>query len=206
MKFDGIFNEICKVSTMKATAALSKFLHIPLEIEMKLDKISLSEGIDFFEDSDEMTVSLFLPITGRLSGFSFLFYPKPFALTICDILFNRAPGNTRELTELEISALSETANIALGNFLTTFSQSLQTDLLIHHVAVFNCAPLNIIHHQMKNTIQQKMEEAIQIKFDFSFIDLKGNFTIIFDQTEIIPIIYSVACISNVHSISKVLMK
>jgi chemotaxis protein CheY-P-specific phosphatase CheC len=185
MQFANMLNEICKVSMIKATTALSRFLQTPLGVDIKPVEIKQLDDINIFNDVTENTVNIFLPITGNLTGVSFFRYTKQSALSLCDILFHRTDGSTKTFSEPEISALSEVANIVMGNFLTPFAQSLQMESLMHRSAVFDCGSFDTAVTSKMQKFTDKTDEALlNISFDFQQASIQGYVLIIFDEEKI----------------------
>ena len=193
MQFNDLLNEVCKFSAMRATTALSKFLKIPIGMEMKLVEVKDFNDINMFANSREEMVSIFLPITGSLPGASFFLYTKASALSLCDILFNKKIGTSKSLIDAEISALSEVANIVIGNFLTTFAQSLQVDMLMHRSPIFELAPINSTLKKRLPQLKEKMSQAVlSISFGFHHINIQGFVVIIFSEKEIQNILTNIS--------------
>lgn len=192
MQLDTTLNEICKLSIIKATTALSKFLQIPLGVDMKPVEIKQLEDISVFNDSKENTVNIFMPIIGNLAGCSFFCYTKESALLLCDVLFNRKEGSTQNFTDPEISALSEVANIVIGNFLTPFAKSLQMDFLMHRSAIFDCAPFNTTLNNQFPTNNNKDTHLINISFDFQQTKIQGYVLIVFDERKISSVLKNIS--------------
>lgn len=183
---------------MKATTALSKFLKIPVGLDMKLVEISDFEDINLIDDGQNKMVSIFLPITGALSGASFFLYSPQSALSLCDVLFHRKEGSSKNIVEPEISALSEVANIVIGNFLTTFAQSLQVDMLMHRSPVFDWAPFDVTLKKRLPALTEKMRQAVlSISFGFQHVNIQGYVIIMFVEEEVKIILKNVSSPTNI---------
>lgn len=182
MPEDNTLNDICKSSMLNATKALSKVVQTPIGLHIKSIEVNHIDDINKLMKGDKTVVTLSSPITGKLKGASFLIYTKETAFTICDILLNRTSGITKKLSDLEISALSEVANIVFGNFLTSFAHSLQIDILVHQAATFYCAPFSELYAQILRMLSKNVKHPFfKISFDFQHSKLKGYIIIVFDE-------------------------
>ena len=194
MPYNLMLNEICKVSAINATTALSKFLHTPLGVNIR--PVDISEFNDsIINEYNDNTVFMFLPITGNISGGSFFVYSKESALSLCDVLFHRKTGSTKEILEPEQSALEEVTNIVIGHFLTLFAQSLRLESLMHRSPHFE-------NKSFRKTFAQKLaslnptKELVNIVFSFHDLNIKGSVFILLEKNKILDRLKQVAPISN----------
>ncbi|MHB1948048.1 MAG: chemotaxis protein CheC [Gammaproteobacteria bacterium] len=199
MQSNTMLQEICAASSMKATSALSRFLKIPLKLNIKPVEINSIKKINLPHYTDKMSVSLFSQIKTQLvkGGSSFLFTQKS-AFALCDYLLNKSEGSTNKLTEIEDSALKELANIVLGNFLTSFSQSLLTGTMLHTPATIeNENFLEVIKHirtQLTESIGDN--SAINIAFSYEHDSVKGDINIVLESGKILSQLRELMVLSN----------
>jgi chemotaxis protein CheY-P-specific phosphatase CheC len=166
MEFNEVLNEICKVSAIKATGALSKFLHAPVGIELKPVEVKHIDEITLLMKDDENIVILSLPITNNLQGSCYFIYSHQAALSLCDELFSHPDGTTKSFDVAEISALAEISNIVIGVFLTSLANSLQMDKIMA-------------------ALEEKIEEVVvKICFGFQHVNIQGYVLIIFEEGEL----------------------
>lgn len=199
MPFNFMLQEICKASTMNAATALSKFLKIPLKIDIKPVEIKSIDNINLPYHSKEMTVSLFVPIKDHVvKGGSPLVLTKNSALAICDLVLNRTQGSTKQITEIEESALKELANIVLGNFLTPFAHSLLQGSLIHSQAAYEINTANEIIKHIRSLLAQTIGKGpvINIVFSYEHENIKGIINIVFEEGQINSLLKQVMVLSN----------
>lgn len=182
---NGLFNEICKVSTMNATAALSKFLNTPVAVDIKPVEIKPIDDIDFFMNDDDSVVSVYIEINGAVKGASFLLWSQKAAHAMCEVLYHRQMADTKGFREEEISALTEVANIVIGNFLSSFAQSLQIDRLLHRSPTFECAEFKAIQEKwLPQAVEKLTELVVDISFGIQHVHIKGYVVIIFEEKSI----------------------
>lgn len=177
-----MLQEICKASAMKATTAMSKFLKVPIKLDMKPIKIETIKKIDLPNHFNESTVGIFAPINSSILGGSLLLSTKKSALAACDLMLSREEGCTNEITEVEESALKELANIVLGNFLTPFAHSLLIASLMHSSATYEYSTSTAIANHLRSVLLNRIGEAtvLNISFSYEHSNVKGDINIILD--------------------------
>ena len=183
MQIDNMLNEICKASTMQAATALSKFLQVPIGLQIEPVESKQISEMSLLADDAEVNVSLYLPINGDLTGGSYFLYSQNAALSICDVLFHRLEGTTQSFSESEISALSEVANIVIGNFLTSFAHSLQLGTLLHQRATFSEGLVTNEILQFLNKLREK-KLIVKISFGVRHVNNSGHVIILFEEDKI----------------------
>jgi chemotaxis protein CheY-P-specific phosphatase CheC len=192
MQFN-MLNEITKVAAIKATSALSKMLEFPIGVDIIPVETKNLNQIKHIMEKDEKVVGLSVPILGLLSGSCLLIYPEKSAFSICDIMFHRRDGETKEFSEMEISALTEVANIVIGNFLTSFAMPLQIESLMHRAAHFNHNMLSTFMDEVSNTLSRNVKGGIvvEVAFHFQHVKIEGLGIFLFDEESMIDLITKV---------------
>lgn len=185
MPLGNIFNEICKISTINATKALSKFLQEPIGVDINPIQVNQVESIMQLISPEEITVNLSVPIKGNLSGASFFLYSYDTALLLSDILLKRKKGTTKAISKEEISALRELANVVIGHFLGSFAELLQIKYLLHNPAQFSSAPFNQISGGILSAVNDHIKQTVlQISFEFLHEKLNGLVLIVLDEPKV----------------------
>jgi len=105
-----------------------------------------------------------------------LLFSQETAFNLADLLIKREVGTTRELTELDKSALEELGNIVCGTYLATFSNQTGTKIG-QHAPQFSFDMLGSIFEQTVTKFAQRPEKvlAIETEFNFTVPILKGYF-------------------------------
>lgn len=182
MSIESILNALCKLSTIHSIAALSKFLRLPLVInEYKIikGKIDINE---FREYTNHELMSFYMPISGNLLGSAFLIHSSDSAKKLCDLICQR-DQHTTCFNEDDKSALSEVTNILVGNFLSCFSQTLQLNILIHHVAIFDRGEFGeILSRSLK--IKRNKRKSIIFYMNYAYQDIKSSLFLSFDERQL----------------------
>jgi len=177
--------EINTQAAMNASRALSKLIDEPVSLEITKAGVKDVKELSPIIDSEELVAGIYLPITGEVKGAALLIFSKETAFTLSDLLVRREPGTTRELTELDKSALKEVGNIISGNYFTVLSNNLQVKI-IEHIPSFSFDMFGAVISQIIAKFAQETEKAliIEIQFTFKPIKLKGYFLLLFRLEEI----------------------
>lgn len=189
MTKEHVLTEIVKEASKKASLALLKLSGEKVSVEFAKVKIGKIQKIFSHMDPELMVAGVYLPITGDIKGASILVFPKKIAYALCDVLVRRKPGTTRQLTELDKSALKEVGNIICGSLLTVFSNTLKIKI-IENVPEFSFDMLGAVVDQIVAQFVQKAEDVIlvEIRFGFEHVKIKGHILLIFETKEIKSII------------------
>jgi len=181
---NSLFREICHKSFTKTAAAFSKFISAPITIDaLQLRKIKINEFV--LRNSQEKIVNLYTPITGNFNGFAFFSAFEKDAYHLCDKVLNRKKNGTCELADIEISVLSETTNVLVGNYLTHFSHLLHTGVLFHKTSIIDCEKPDIIVMKAYSDLTKSLpEEAILINTILQYEEISMYLTYLFDHDSI----------------------
>ncbi len=117
------FTEISNAAAEHVSSALSKLVDRPVGIEFSKIGVKKVDDLCPLISAEEMVTGVFLPITGDAEGAALLVLTKDDGFTMTDLLNKREPGTTRQLTELDESALKEVGNIITGAYLTVISDT-----------------------------------------------------------------------------------
>jgi flagellar motor switch protein FliM len=188
-----MLNEISKVAAIKATSALSIMLEFPIGVDIIPVETKTLNQIKTLMKPKERVVGLSVPILGSLSGTCLLIYPENSALAICDAMFHRKDGETKSFAEMEVSALTEAANIVIGNFLTSFAMPLQIESLMHRNANFDNIEFYNFMEEVSEAITANLRDGIvvEIAFHFQHVKIHGIAIFLFDKKEVFDAINKV---------------
>ena len=93
-------------------------------------------------------------------------------------------------TLMEISALTEVANIVIGNFLTSFARPLQIDSLMHRAAHFSCEEFASFMEEVAPAISKSVKDGIvvEVAFHFQNIKIRGIAIFLFNEKTVLDLI------------------
>jgi chemotaxis protein CheC len=95
---------------------------------LSLKQVPASEAPNLVGGADKMVIGIYLAFEGDATGHLMLVHQPDVALAIIDMLLGNAPGTTRDLNEMEQSALGEMGNIIGSSFLNAIADALDLSL------------------------------------------------------------------------------
>ncbi|RLG56765.1 MAG: hypothetical protein DRN88_03765 [Candidatus Hydrothermarchaeota archaeon] len=165
-----VLKEICNMGASHAANSLSHMVN--KKIMISIPEIMLTEPEKVYLDG----IGVYLIAKGELSFALLLTFSRENALNLVDILMGRKLGTTKELDEMDISAIQEVGNILGSHFVNTFSDFLGFKIYV--------SPPNIIVNSYFNEIL-KIFESKDIKLllmNTSFIEsnneVNGNLIVL----------------------------
>ncbi len=104
-----------------AHAATSLSIMVGHDIDMRVPEIEIAplEAIGSLIDPDEKVVGIYFQLIdgdSKSDGHIYLLFPEQSAYAISDMLMCNEKGTTKEITELEKSALMEVGNVLISSF------------------------------------------------------------------------------------------
>jgi chemotaxis protein CheC len=116
------------------------------------------------------------------------------AFNLCDLLFKREPGATKELTELDKSALQELGNIICGTYFSSLANHVKIKIVEHMAQLTFGEPFETMLERTVGRLAPNQEDvtALETEFNFSLPAFRGHlfksyFLVLFqtDQLKII---------------------
>jgi len=95
---------------------------------LSLKQVPASEAPNLVGGADKMVIGIYLAFEGDATGHLMLVHQPDVALAIIDMLLGNEPGATRDLNEMEQSALGEMGNIIGSAFLNAIADALSLRL------------------------------------------------------------------------------
>jgi len=177
--------ELNRLAALNASRALFKLCGRPVDVRTLSVEVQKLQALAPPIAPEEIAAGIYLPVTGHVTGAVLLIFPKETAFTVCDLLLRRQPGTTRQLSELDKSALKEMGNIVSGNYLAVLSNALHVKI-IEHVPNFSLDMFGAILSQIISTFARDAEEALVVEVEFIFkpMKLNGYLLLLFKSEEI----------------------
>jgi chemotaxis protein CheC len=187
MKHD--LQNINKIAAANASSALKKLFRKDVELKIPRARIEHIKKLKPIIDPEEMTVGIYLPISGDAKGAALLVIPREAAFTLSDILLKREQGSTRKLTRLDKAALKEVGNIICGQYFTVFSNKLKIKI-IEHIPNFSYSMFGSIISDIIAKFSLVSNEALIIELNIIFKPkvLKAYFLLLFEPVQITKLI------------------
>ena len=116
-----------------------------------------------------------LSIRGKVKGEVLLMFSQEDAFYLCDLLLKRDPGTTKQLTELDKSALQEFGNIICGSYFSRLANSVGIKIF-EHMAQITFEPFEAILEQTIERLAPNREDvtALEAEFNFSMPAFRGH--------------------------------
>jgi len=121
MQIDAL-REIGNVGAGNAATSLSMLLNRP--VQMKVPRVSivlLDKVWEVIGEPEELIAGIYLRVQGAAPGSMLFILPWENACKLVDILLGKDEGSTRELGEIERSALMEVGNILVATYLNALN-------------------------------------------------------------------------------------
>jgi chemotaxis protein CheC len=113
---------VANIGAGHAATALSQMTGRRIMIDVpEVSVRRLEEATDLVGPPDGIVAAVLMHMMGDLTGRAMVLFPQRAAYTVCDYLFRRSPGSTKELGEMEQSGLKEAGNILASAYLNALS-------------------------------------------------------------------------------------
>lgn len=117
-----VLKEVGNIGAGNAVTALAKLLNRKINMDVPRTRV-----LEFKEISDTLggaelpVVGILLRVSGDLTGKIMFILKKEAASLLVSMLMGEQPDETREFSEIDISALNEIGNILAGSYLSALS-------------------------------------------------------------------------------------
>jgi|GEM_PF-1777848 len=102
--------------SVNAVTGLGQMLGRDLKVSsFDARRVQVSSAPDLVGGWETVTLGVYLAVTGCANGHMFMVYQPETAMALADFLLGNPPGTTKNLAEMEESALGEMGNI-MGSF------------------------------------------------------------------------------------------
>lgn len=160
----------------RATAALSSMAGFKIEVLVSaIDVVSLEKFSGIEDSPDSAMVGIYVHLQGDFSGIMLLLFPVNNALNLADAMMQREVGSTREMGEMELSAVQEAGNIMASSFSNVLSDFLKIRVAPTPPAIA-VDMAGAMLQQIAVELGQKVEKVIVFKTQFVLTEnkIKGH--------------------------------
>lgn len=113
--------EIGNIGAGNSATALSQVINTRIDMNVpKVALVPLTDVPDMVGGPDSIVVGLFLRVYGKAPGNILFLLPQKSAYNLVDTLMGRPHGETKQLDQMDQSALMEIGNILSGAYLNAF--------------------------------------------------------------------------------------
>ena len=168
------------LGSQNAIAGLSEM--VGLEIQMttiSARQIPVDQVPDLFGGREQMAVAVYLAVSGAAEGHMFLLYTPKTAMGLIDLLLGEEPGTTKEISEMESSALGEMGNIMGSFYLNALGDASGLVLMPSPPAVIMDMAGSILDVAFADILEEP-DDALVVEVIFSTADqeVTGNFIVL----------------------------
>lgn len=170
------------IGANNAAQALTKMLGTVVSVitvgarVLPIEKLAETVG-----SPEDIVTTVTLPLYGDVSGNIALIFPQESALKLADLLSKSSVGTTKELSEMDQSALSETGNIVAGTFLGALSNYVELNMVEGVPALATDMVKAIVDDILARfAVKLKVAVAFQVDFEFGTVGLSGYSFALFD--------------------------
>jgi chemotaxis protein CheC len=129
MQLDAL-REVANIGAGHAATALSTMTGGTIMITVPTINVARLEDVPpQISAPEEPVAAVLMHMLGDLTGRTLLVFPKPTALRLSELMLRRPQGSSKELGELEQSAIKEAGNILSGAYMNALSDFMGLMLL-----------------------------------------------------------------------------
>ena len=122
--------EVANIGAGHAATALSQMIGGTIMISVPTINISRLEDVPpQVSGPEEPVAAVLMHMLGDLTGRTLLVFPKPTAIRLSELMLRRPQGSSKDLGELEQSAIKEAGNILSGAYMNALSDFMGMMLL-----------------------------------------------------------------------------
>jgi chemotaxis protein CheC len=122
--------EVANIGAGHAATALSQMTGCTIMISVPTINIARLEDVPpQVSGPEEPVTAVFMHMLGDLTGRTLLVFPKPTAIRLSELMLRRPHGSSKDLGELEQSAIKEAGNILSGAYMNALSDFMGLMLL-----------------------------------------------------------------------------
>lgn len=161
--------EIHEEACIKSSGALARLIGGQAIVDIAKQDIGDISELSLPFDSAESIAVVCLPVSGKVEGAALLMFSNQTAFDLSDLLIKKEWGTTKELDELDKSALEELGNIIYGSYFTTISNRAG-------IKIVGYAP-RLSFDTLETTLEQTLRKLTQNQEDVVALETEFNFTV-----------------------------
>ena len=169
--------EIHEEACLKSSVALAKLIGQQTIVDIVSPEAKKVEELAPIVDLYKTAMMVVcLPVRGEVKGEVLLVFSQEDAFSLCDLLFKREPGATKEITELDKSALQELGNIICGTYFSSLANHVRIKIVEHMAQITFDKPFETMLDQIIERLTPNREDvtALEMEFNFSMPAFKGH--------------------------------
>ena len=162
--------ELVSEGSANAISGLSQMIGQDIQVtSLNARVVPVNDTPDLVGGWEEVTLGVYLAVTGDATGHMFMVYKPETAMGLADLLMGEPPGTTKNLEEMEESALGEVGNIMGSFFLNALSDATGFSFQPSPPAVMMDMAGAILDVALSDIIQES-DDALIVETGFSTED------------------------------------
>ncbi len=158
--------EVGNMGASHAASALSGLLNRAVTITVpQLDIIPIVKFPEIVGGAEEAVVAIYVTLSGGITATVMLVFREQYAMTLADVLMGKKSGTTKELSEMEVSAIEEVGNIMVSSFSNALADFMETEIMPTPPA-FGLDMAGALLDALIIQVGQKADEAIFFHTNF----------------------------------------
>ncbi|MFQ6027968.1 MAG: chemotaxis protein CheC [Dehalococcoidia bacterium] len=171
-------SELVSQGSINAVSGLSQMIGQDISVtSISTRRIPANETPDLIGGWEQLTLGVYLAVSGDAEGHMFLVYEPKTAMALADLLMGDPPGTTQSLDEMEASALGEVGNVMGSFFLNSLADNTNSQFQPSPPAVMMDMAGAILNVALANILQES-DDALVVETSFSTDDQQINGTLL----------------------------
>jgi len=110
------WSELARLGGTNAISGLSEMVNQEMKVTaLSLEEVSMASAASLIGEPEDVVIGIYLMFTGNATGHIMLAFQPQIAFALVDMAMDLPSGTTRELGDMELSALGEVGNV-VGSF------------------------------------------------------------------------------------------
>ena len=159
--------EIHEEACIKSSGTLARLIGGQAIVDIVNPRIKKLKELTPTIGPDKAVAIVCLPVSGEVEGAALLMVSPQTAFDLSDLLIKKDWGATKELDELDKSALEELGNIICGSYFTTISNRAGIKI-VGHAPRLSFDTLETTLEQTYGKLTQNQEDVVALETEFNF--------------------------------------
>lgn len=180
-------SEVTRQALADASQTLTSMLEQTIRMEAPaVEVVDLYGMQSLLQDPTTPVTAVYLLVQGDLHGHLLLLWSTESACSIADILLGKKPGTTRELDEMDLSALAEVGNVTGTCFLNALANRTGLKILPTVPATAEDMVGAIVQYAVAD-LAATADEAVVVETQIEG-DVKGHFLLLPDAGSLVRLL------------------
>jgi chemotaxis protein CheC len=205
---DGIeaLEKMAKNGAKNASNSLSSLINQNVSMKtFAVRALPIEKIPEIIGSPEKIVTTVIMEVRGEAKGNIMLIYPEQSAINVADFLAKRELGTTKELSELDKSAIKESGNIIAGSFLSALSNYLSINMIETIPDIATDMLKATIDFVLVRFVENEASDAVAFEIDFEMgtaaaaaaaDKIKAYFVLLLDKESATKVLESLRKISG----------